>query len=39
MLLGIDDVRTDMKKNHVFKRDWTTCSKYANHSKFNSQHD
>jgi hypothetical protein len=21
-----------------FKTDWTMCSKYANHSRFNSQH-
>ena len=23
----------------MLKRDWTTCSKYANHYKFNGQHD
>ena len=25
------------KKRHVSERDWTTCSKYANHSRFNGQ--
>jgi hypothetical protein len=24
---------------HVFKIDWTTCSKNANHSRFTSQHN
>jgi hypothetical protein len=23
----------------VFKKDWTTSSKYLNHSRFNNQHD
>ena len=23
---------------HVYKRDWTTCSKYNNHSRLNNQH-
>ena len=27
------------QKMHVFRNNWTTCSKYANHSKFNSQCD
>lgn len=26
-------------KKHVFKSDWTMCSKYTNHSRFNSPHD
>ena len=25
-------------KWHVLKRDWTTCSKYDNHFRFNNQH-
>ena len=24
---------------HVFKRDWTICSKYHNHSKLDTQHN
>jgi hypothetical protein len=27
------------QKLHVFKRDWIMCSKYANHFRFNSEHD
>lgn len=27
------------KKRHVCEQDWTTCSKYGNHSKFNSQYN
>ena len=25
-------------KRHVFSRDWTTCSKYKNYSRLDSQH-
>ena len=28
------DLRTDTKK-----RNWTTCSKFVNHARFNSQHN
>jgi len=28
-----------LKKHVCFQRDWTTCSKYATHSRFDSQHD
>ena len=24
---------------HEFQKDWTTCSKYGNYSRFNSQHN
>ena len=27
------------QKDMSFKREWTTCSKYDNHSKFNSEHN
>ena len=27
------------QKDNVFKRDWTTCSKFVNHSRLNSQHN
>ena len=30
--------RMDIKR-HTFKREWTMCSKYVNHSRLNSQHD
>ena len=33
------DVRNVTKKTRVLKKDWTTSSKYLNHSRFNSQHD
>ena len=26
-------------ERHVFKKDWTTCSKYDNHSRLNNQHN
>lgn len=26
-------------KRHVFQRDWTTCSKYGNHSRLRSEHN
>ena len=32
------DLRTDTKKD-VLKGDWSSCSKYANNSRFHSQHD
>ena len=35
--LGVDLKWTP--KKYVSKRDWTMCSKYANHSRFNNQHD
>jgi hypothetical protein len=41
MWLGVAP-RTDTKcvcLGIVFKREWPTCSKYDNHSKFNSQHN
>ena len=31
--------RTDIKKTCAFKRDWTVCPNYDNHSRLNSQHD
>ena len=31
--------KKQISKRHVFERDWTKCSKYAKHSKFNNQHD
>jgi hypothetical protein len=30
--------RTDTIR-HLFKRDWSTCSKYDIHSRFNNQHN
>ena len=35
MRLGVD-LRMNIKR-HIFKRDYTTCLKYANHSMLNSQ--
>ena len=32
------DLRMDTHVMNVSKRDWTMCSNYANHSRFNSQH-
>ena len=34
--LGVD-LRTDSTKT-CFKRDWATCSKYVNHSRFESHY-
>ena len=34
--LGVDP-RTDTKNHHVSKRDRTTCSKFINHSRLNTQ--
>jgi hypothetical protein len=36
--LGVD-LSTDTRGHHVCKRDWTTCSKFVNLSKLNSQHN
>ena len=33
-----EDLRMDAKQL-VFPKDWTTCSKYVDHSRFNSQHN
>ena len=38
MCLG-EDLIMDTKKDMCFLRDWTTCSKDAGDSRFNSQHD
>lgn len=27
-----------MSRRHVFKKNWTTCSKFVHHSKLNDQH-
>ena len=35
MSLGIDDLELTCKRLAV-KRDWTTCSNYASHSKLNN---
>ena len=35
--LGVD-LRADTKKTR-FERDWSTCSRYAIHSRLNRQHD
>ena len=32
------DLRMDTKKHHVFKRDWTTCTTFINHSRLNMQY-
>ena len=36
MRLGV--LEEQITKRHVFNGDWTTCSKYDNHSRRNSQH-
>ena len=36
--LGVD-LRTDTKQASEFKRDWTTCSKFGNHARLDTQHD
>ena len=28
-----------IKKRHVFKKDWTMCPKYPNHSRLSNKHD
>jgi hypothetical protein len=33
------DLKKQTSKLHMFQRDWTTCSKYANHPGFNSLYD
>ena len=32
-------MRCKSKKGHQIDSDWIVCSKYANHSRFNSQHN
>ena len=38
-LLGGYYGRMDIRKNNMFERDWTTCSKYDNRFKFSSEHN